>query len=216
MNQTIKSRHDKPLQPFNNSSVWRFLGWWVFGNMIGTGLGVTIGLIEATHTLAVYVGVSLWVIVGLVVGVTQRLVLQQQIYADKWVWASIAGWTVGGVLGGHNGIDWAIVGVLVGGMQWFVLRRCVYPAGWWVLANAVGLIFGASVGWSIRFTSRWTLFKTIVAIDPHLFEIVDWAVAGIVGGAISGIITGFWLAWLLSLRQSSIEHKPLFELMGKR
>lgn len=179
--------------------------------MVGTGLGVAIGLVGACDMLAVPVRIVLWGVVGALVGIIQKLILQRHLYPGNWVWASIAGWMVGGILAGREGVDWAIMGGMVGTMQWLALRRHTCRAGWWVLANAAALIFGASTGWSISFTSRWVLFREVVAVNEPVIEIVDWIVAGIAGGTITGIITGLWLFWLLSLRRGNITETSVSE-----
>jgi hypothetical protein len=190
----------QPVTNFQSGVDWRFFGWWVLGNIVGIGLAVVMGLIGASDMLAVLVRIALWGVVGAVVGIIQQLVLQRQVYPGNWVWVTIVGWTVGGIVAGREGVDWGVIGGMVGTMQWFILRHHTHRAGWWVLANAIGLIFGASTGWSIRFTSRWVLFRELTAIDEHVIEAIDWIVAGIAGGTIYGIITGLWLVWLLSLR----------------
>lgn len=184
----------------------RFLVRWVLATMPGAGLGIAIGLIGASGLLAAPAKFILWSIVGAAAGIGQSLVLQRQVKVDNWLRASIAGWAVGGILGGTEGIDWALMGSVIGLMQWFVLRQQIRGAGWWVVVNPTGLIIGAITGWGIRFTSPWTRFIQTASLHEYTTEVMSWIVAGVVGGTISSIITGLGLAWLLSLeRRSSVE-----------
>ena len=41
----------------------------------------------------------------------------------------------------------------------------------------------------------------LVVVDEFVIQVVNWFVAGIVGGTVNGMITGLWLVWLLSLKQ---------------
>jgi hypothetical protein len=46
----------------------------------------------------------------------------------------------------------------------------------------------------------WLTFKEQITIDERVTEIVGWVVSGTIGGAVSGILTGLWLVWLLRSR----------------
>jgi hypothetical protein len=207
-------------EPFSNSKRlyftklregWPFLGRWVLGNMLCTGLGVAVGLIGACGMLALPIKFFLWGVVGVIAGISQRSILQRQIKVDNWVWASFAGWMVGGFLAGSQGVDWGIMGSVIGLMQWFVLRQHTCRAGWWVVINAAGLIIGIVTGWGIRFTSPWTRFIQAAPVEESAAEVMSWVVAGVTGGTVSSVITGLGLAWLLSLDQGNGVEIPAVE-----
>jgi hypothetical protein len=181
----------------------RFLVRWILATMPGAGLGIAIGLIGASGLLAAPAKFVLWSVVGALVGIGQRLVLQRQVKVDNWLWASIAGWTVGGILSGAEGVNWAIMGSVVGLLQGFVLRQFSRRAGWWVVVNAAGLITGAITGWGIRFTSPWPRFVEAAGLTEPVTEVISWGVAAVVGGTVSALITGLGLVWLQSLGRRS-------------
>ena len=171
---------------------------WILGNVAGAGLGVVVGLVAANNMLTGPFRVVLWGIVGAVAGMTQQLILLRWFNLKNWMWVSLVGWMTGGLLVERAGVNWGVIGGAVGAMQWLLLRQHVHRAGWWVAANAVGLILGATFGWSIRFTSRWSFFRQSISIDQRFLEGTDWVIAGIAGGVATGVITGLWLMWLLS------------------
>ena len=78
----------------------------------------------------------------------------------------------------------ALAGAVAGPVQWFVLRRWVSRAGWWILASGISWVGATFV----------FLFLTRGA-DVHL------ALGGSVSGALSGVITGLALAWLMRKTQ---------------
>jgi hypothetical protein len=178
-------------------------GWWVLGNSISTGLGIIVGLISASKELTILLHLVLWGIVGTLAGTVQRRILQQQLPLRNWGIVTLAGWLAGGLIAGRGNINWGIIGGMVGAMQWLILKRQLNGSRWWVVANAAGLIWGATFGWSIRFTSRWNFFKQVAAIDGRILDIIDWSIAGIVGGSLMGIITGLWLLWHLPPKRTT-------------
>jgi len=183
----------------------RFLRRWVWGNTVGLGVGLTIGQLGASGMLAGPLRLVAWGLAGVVVGSIQQWLLRRQLASNGWTWATMLGWLVGGVVAGGEGIDWGLMGGLIGLGQWVILRRSVARAGWWLLANAMGLIFSTLIGWSVRFSSRWTLFKTLFALlGERMVELLDWGLAGLVSGAVAGAVTGLWLMWLL---QAGGEHE---------
>ncbi len=77
------------LQPdsyFRYGGAWYFFGWWIVGNMVGTGLGITVGLINASALLKFPIDIVLWSITGVTVGFTQKLALQHWFNLKYWVW----------------------------------------------------------------------------------------------------------------------------------
>jgi hypothetical protein len=85
-------------------------------------------------------------------------------------------------------------GAVAGGVQWFVLRQYFPRAAWWVAANAVG--------WGVGIGASW--FAVLAALT-FIVQPASNVAAGItvgtplalVGGALSGAITGYALIRIL-------------------
>ena len=176
--------------------------------------------VDLTPRMDGLVGFSLLLAaLGAGVGVMQWLLLRRQLSrAGWWVMAGMAG---GVVVGVGLAADWAYDVVMgdkrfsvarpepaiaataalaaIGPMQWLVLRRQVSRAGWWVLANAVGLGGGYALGASIAVTLAGVL------CDFGLFDCPG--LGGTLGsiiyafppgfGLAFGAITGATMVWLL-------------------
>ena len=77
---------------------------------------------------------------------------------------------------------------VVGVLQWLVLRRQVARAGWWVVANVVGLgVFVVASGF------------IMITVDL-VVGFVGTVVSEVVGMAMYGVITGIVLVQLLRQR----------------
>jgi len=89
------------------------------------------------------------------------------------------GWVVGVAVG------WMVLGAL----QWLVLREQVAAAGWWVMANALGLVVAIpAVG--------FVTWATGTPADGPIGGFLRWLAFG---GAY-GVVTGTALRWLLRER----------------
>ena len=89
------------------------------------------------------------------------------------------GWVLGVAVG------WIVLGAL----QWLVLREQVAGAGWWVLANALGLIVAVPV---VGFVT----WATGAPADGAIGGFLRW----LAFGAAYGVVTGTTLWWLLRER----------------
>ena len=190
---------------------WGFWLQWVLASIVGWALGVIVSLLASAIApvgrAMPAIGATL---VGAGIGIMQWLILRRRFRrAGWWVLASAMGWAVGWAvgqnliepvvmflskyeeaLGGRSVVTLSVLGVMVGGtvgtMQWLVLRRWVYWAGWWILANIVGLAAGFVAG-------------AVVASTLHLSGVlatVTNIMGGIILGALLGAITGMTLVWL--------------------
>lgn len=74
----------------------------------------------------------------------------------------------------------ALAGAVAGVVRWLVLRRWVSRAGWWILAS--------TISW---FGVTFAFMSLTRGADVHLF------LGGSVSGALSGVITGLALVWLI-------------------
>ena len=97
---------------------------------------------------------SVGMMTGLMIGLSQYLMLRKQIrYAGWWILAAIIGWVAGFVIiRGTNGVVWvyALSGAVSGILQSYVLWRQVNSPLLWAAANTagwfVGGIFGLFIG----------------------------------------------------------------------
>jgi hypothetical protein len=84
-----------------------------------------------------------------------------------------------------------VFGVVSGVLQWLILRPKLSRAGWWLLANLLGSLFGAIA-----------LPIAGVILDAGKWEL-GVMTFGLVFGAANGAITGAALVWLLRQSESS-------------
>ena len=97
-------------------------------------------------------------------------------------------------------IVWLLIGAaggaVAGGVQGFVLRQYFPRAAWWVAANALG--------WGVGLGSSWfAVLATLTFIVPPPSNVAAGIMVGtplaLVGGAVSGAITGYALIRILRL-----------------
>jgi hypothetical protein len=162
---------------------------WILGNTAGAALGLFVGIGAGGFVIPLFVRLFFsdalpleaapWIIpvvFGAAMGISQSLVLRQQVPPWGWLWCTAIGWGVVlikmdpflvgstylvGPMGA--GIKAAVIGAATGVVQWLILRKQSARAGWWVPASAVGWAM-----WWMAFT---------VAPDP-VSEIMEATVFG--------------------------------------
>lgn len=175
---------------------------WVLATTLAFGIGGRFGAAlspsDDSIVMAYFTVSASLVLTGLL----QWLVLRQLITdAGRWVLASAAAVViVGGLVFGlgliNRDVGW-VVGVVVGWialgvLQWLVLREQVPGAGWWVLANMLGLIVAIpAVGFA-----TWA---TGAPADGPIGGLIRW----LAFGAAQGVVTGAALWSLLQERLQS-------------
>ena len=181
---------------------------WFLASLIGYGLGMFLGAALAyglfdRATFDGTMGITLGIVMGTIGGFAQWVVLQERIAgAGWWILASALGFATVFSMGGtvrpnENpamiGIRMAIAFGLVAGVpQWIILRQKVTRAGWWVLADILGLLVG-EMG-----------FPLSIAISAATGnEGLSMLVVALVFAAGYGAVTGAALVWLLSQSPSS-------------
>lgn len=199
---------------------WVFLLQWILatasGVTVGKYLGTLVGAFGFVAGFPVALAVS-GLVVGTIVGIMQRLVLRQQQVdqVERWVLVNAVGGTLGAAVAGAvisilpiniifyvgSTVAGVMTGTVVGIMQWFILRRWVYRARWWVLANTIGWTVGEVLLWA----AIWAMGggRVIVSGVVTGFLTLKGEVVILISGAVTGLITGIPLMWLL--RHSSRE-----------
>lgn len=177
---------------------------WFLASATGYGMGALLGLFFAygifdRDPFDILMGVTLGTVMGATGGYFQWVVLRERLAgAGLWGLASALGFglTMGTIIAADIGENYAMAGVLIGSifgvvggiLQWLILRRKVSRAGWWLLANLFGSLFGAIA----------------LPIASVIFAVGKWELGvmtfGLVFGAGNGAITGAALVWVL--RQS--------------
>jgi hypothetical protein len=196
----LKSIHKHATQGF-----WL---WWLFATLVGTIIGMAIVFLGLTalsnnpsQAAQAVRGFVIGAFFGATVGTAQWFVLRR--YFDRvgwWVLLTFIGWVAYWGLRNMNllvkahGIAFipdllnlAIFGVILGVLQWLLLRKKIHSAGWWMLANIVGMMLAALI---------------TDAIDTALLQ-SDSPFDFITGSIVWAIITGVCMVWLLK-RSSSI------------
>lgn len=204
-----------------------FLLQWI----LGTTLGITIGKFFGTLLGLFSSGVGFTgafaiagFVVGIMVGFMQQMTLKRQQVNQIERWGLATGF--GGCLGG--GVTGAIIstlpsniafyigstvagvvtGTAIGVMQWLLLKRWVYKARWWILANTIAwtgeVLLWAIIVW-VTDGSRVTVLGVVTSLSTLEGESII-----ILSGAVTGVITGVPLTWLLRrFRIESPEHMKL-------
>jgi hypothetical protein len=215
---------------------WQLWWRWVLANAVSEAIGLTVTAvvaIAATLTLEskgtprfASLAVAALIILagtfeGLVVGLTQWLVLRQalaNLSGKLWVKAtalsaSIA-WTLGmapstimsftetattdvqvqpsdSVIYGLSALMGLVLGLIFGAAQFLVLRRHLPRAGWWAPAN--------SLAWAIAMPIIFVGAGLVPEGGVGWLALLIGLTTGAVAGAVVGIINGLFLTWLLSL-----------------
>lgn len=172
---------------------------WVLASTVAFGVGGRLGVALSPSRDLIVIGYLAVTASLILAGVLQWLMLRRLIVdAAWWLPASVAAVALIGVLVFGLGliqrdVGW-VVGVAVGwivlgALQWLVVREQVAGAGWWVLANTLGLIVAVPV---VGFVTS----ATGVGADGASGGLLRW----LAFGAAYGIVTGTALCWLLRER----------------
>lgn len=181
------------MSPCPVASVWTRSQqrWWIVAHVIAGTLGVTI--------LRVALGVSDWLVFGLVFGCTQWLLLRHHLRGSGWwVLASILGGMAGMVINQalelaglfqNNLISYPISGLVYGAAlgfgQWLLMGRWFVRANRWVLTNAVA--GGSGVALAGVINRAWVF---------TLGEVGDGVAAWAIFGLVYGLLTNRMLVYL--------------------
>ena len=195
------------LKAIHKHATQGFWLWWLFATLVGIIIGMAIVFLGLTplhnnssHVAQAVRGFVIGAAFGATVGTAQWFVLRR--YFDRvgwWILLTFLGWVAYWELINMNllvkaqGIAFipdllnlAIFGVILGVLQWLLLRKKIHSAGWWVLANIVGMMLGSLV--------IDTIDTVLQGDSPFDF---------ITGSIVLAIITGVCMVWLLK-RSSSV------------
>jgi hypothetical protein len=181
--------------------------------------GVVTSATEGARILVVEAGLALGIF-GALVGMAQWVALRRQIRRAGW-WAPITtlGWATGGAIagalsgaiggavttvGGDQGVTGFLLAVAVGILaigflpsvaQWLILRRQAREASWWILVSGASGLLGFSIGFALV---RLGLAEVIHLFRPEDFPSAQsWSLAGLIAGALYGVLSGRLLVRLL-------------------
>jgi hypothetical protein len=191
----------------NPASGCGFWALWVLASALGWTVGFPIAdAILSVLGKAVADEIVIWAMFGAAPGILQWLLLRRHLpRAGRWVLASTLGGALIGVVGStapdvDPAVSSIVAGASIGILQWLVLRRHIAYAGWWLLASPVGWAVSAlairtaeRVGAAFGVAERG--LRTVVALP--MSETVILALVLGAFGAVSGVVTGIVLAWLM-------------------
>ena len=172
---------------------------WVLASTVAFGVGGRLGVALSPSRDLIVIGYLAVTASLILAGVLQWLMLRRLIPdAGWWVPVSVVAVAIVGVLAFGLGlinrdVGWvlgvAVGWIVLGALQWLVLREHVAGAGWWVLANTLGLIVAVPV---VGFVT----WATGVPADGAIGGLLRW----LAFGAAYGVTTGTALLWLLRER----------------
>ena len=189
---------------------------WVIANSVGMTLGfplglasgVVVGSLVRSISDGVYFAVLLAVsgaIIGASFGSLQWLVLQQHLsQAGRWVLASTLGlslsFLVGISMNEEGGLAVAAGSAALLLTYWIVLRRRIASAGLWALTGTVKLAIGLFVASGVFDFMLDSIGPSgyAAALSSTLGDVMgELAVAGMIGGAASGMSSAIPTLWLM-------------------
>ena len=173
--------------------------WWVLATTVAFGVGGRLGAALSPSKDLIVIGYLAVTASLILAGALQWLTLRRLIAdAGWWVPVSVAAVAIVGILVFGLGlinrdVGWvlgvAVGWIVLGALQWLVLREQVAGAGWWVLANTLGLIVAVPV---VGFVT----WATGAPPDGPIGGLLRWLAFGAAYGAVTG--TALW--WLLRER----------------
>jgi hypothetical protein len=159
---------------------------WLLANIAGTALGWALGWRMSFLAPGGLSAAALGLTTGFILGAAQWLVLRGHFRgAAWWILATALGWMVGISTGAWLAQQYGlsefafglvtgiVTGLCSGAAQWLFLKRRVMSAGWWLPASLFA----------------WA--SSLIYYQPG----ATWL--GILYGALSGIVTGVAMLWLV-------------------
>jgi hypothetical protein len=170
--------------------LWVF---WVLASTVAFGVGGRMGVALSPSEDLIVIAYLAVTTSSILAGVLQWLILRRLIADTGWwlpvsvVTVAIIGVLVFGLGLINRDVGWVLgvtVGwILLGALQWLVLREQVAGAGWWVLANTLGLIVAVPV---VGFVT----WATGAPADGLIGGVLRWLAFGAAYGVVTG--TALW------------------------
>ena len=177
------------------AAVMFFMSW---------AIGMIFPLTELPRVLQLVLLVFASALGGAIVGSAQWLVLSSQVrWGRRWFWATVSGWTTGGVvwgleyflLGGDQfSVSLSSVGALlvvtgfvsglaIGLAQWLVMSETASIFILWVPSSAIGWSVGAGAGYIVMNTTDFGMLTYLVPM------VVTGGVVGVITGIMMDVLT---------------------------
>lgn len=181
------------LWTLGTSGGW-LIGYWLsilFGTLMFSLLGIDPAVLtsselppESVQLQLLLLQLATWFIIGVLVGGAQWLLVRRQILqVNRWPFFTALG-CMATLFAGQFSL--ALVGLGMGLLQWLILRNVVNRAGWWALGSTGAWLLGFFLG-------SWAISLSGGMLDSVSAQLFGYALLGIVGGALTGLL----LLWLL-------------------
>jgi hypothetical protein len=213
---------------------------WILGNTAGAALGLFVGigaggfviplLVKPFVPDALLLKAAPWIIpvvFGAAMGISQSLVLRQQLSPWSWLWCTAISWGVVLIkmdpflvgptylLGPMSAaIRATVIGAATGIVQWLTLRKHGARAGWWILVSAVGWAM-----WWMAFTVapdpvsevlEATVFRNLekgggsMTREGVRLWFFGLPISAALGSLVYSVVTGAALTWILGRTRHSL------------
>jgi len=182
----------------------RLLGSWVRATWLGWLLGIPIIIVLALCGEAVHIGGAQFLVgtgMGIGIGLIQARVIRKVLdKSGSWILSCVVGLSVpflvtdlSKLVGWHIGYSLlvliTIAGLIIGIWQTLILRTRFRRAGLWLIASAIGWTLAAGVSSMADTIPRQLAIRGILGALAYLGFVA-------VGGLILGLITGICLAMM--------------------
>lgn len=165
---------------------------WCVALCIGGGIGGFISGLLGTLGLDTWGGLGNWTAFGVVLGISQWVVLRAYLgIGPSWAVMSALGWSTwsyfqaSGLPEEFGWLGWVVVGFAVGVLQWLLLMRRVRRHVLWIPANSVAWAVAGAVGVGVG-----TMLLSAEIPFPIAW-VLGWATVGLVGAIVLGLSLRF-------------------------
>jgi hypothetical protein len=186
--------------------LWPVMGWWIFANLGGWGVGISTGILLTLAAGAIpwvnqdrFLSIALLPSIGLACGVAQWMVLRDILpHSSKWILGTLAGYVLAllvllvfnlaklsNIGLWDDAVLLALMGAAIGVPQWWLLRQHYRGTGLWIFATGAGFL-----------SFLWLVSRPANSQNSFIL------IATLLGG-LAAVITGFLLAGIV--RQPRIE-----------
>jgi hypothetical protein len=166
---------------------WSFLPLWIMATAIGYAGGGKISAWVDNSLKGDFVVFLSFAVMSMAIAVAQWLVIRRYIRGLGWLWMTLIGGTLGGLLSSWasfqlaitygDAVDFLVVygclrGLTTGFAQWFLLKQSFKRSGWWVIGTTASWYVSVLVGSLLIQKLGYFLTLTIGAIYGLLTGII--------------------------------------------